>query len=113
MTVTLDHTIVHASNNLASAQFLANILGLARPDSPAHLTPVVTDNDVVLDFMTVGEVLPHHYAFTLSPAEFDEAYGRVRAESLTIYADQIAAARARSTGGVGTEASTSTISTRT
>jgi ketosteroid isomerase-like protein len=86
MTVTLDHTIVHASNNLASAQFLANILGLAGPDSPAHFTPVVTDNDVVLDFMTVGEVLPHHYAFTLSPAEFDEAYRRVRAEGLTIYA---------------------------
>jgi catechol 2,3-dioxygenase-like lactoylglutathione lyase family enzyme len=86
MTVTLDHTIVHASNNLASAQFLADILGVAGPDSPAHFTPVMTDNDVVLDFMTVGTVLPHHYAFTVSPTQFDEAYERVRARGLTIYA---------------------------
>ena len=86
MTVTLDHTIVHARNNLASAQFLADILGVARPEGPAHFTPVVPDNGVVLDFMTVGNVLPHHYAFTMSPARFDEAYGRVHTQGLTIYA---------------------------
>jgi catechol 2,3-dioxygenase-like lactoylglutathione lyase family enzyme len=86
MAVTLDHTIVHASNNLTSAQFLADILGVDAPDGPAHFTPVVTDNDVVLDFMTVGEVWPHHYAFTVSPAQFDEASARVRARGLTIYA---------------------------
>jgi ketosteroid isomerase-like protein/catechol 2,3-dioxygenase-like lactoylglutathione lyase family enzyme len=86
MTVTLDHTIVHARNNLASAQFLADILGVAGPDGPAHFAPVVPDNDIVLDFMTVGSVLPHHYAFTMSRAQFDEAYARVRAQGLTIYA---------------------------
>jgi catechol 2,3-dioxygenase-like lactoylglutathione lyase family enzyme len=86
MTVTLDHTIVHASDNLASARFLANILGVTGPDSPGHFTPVITDNGVALDFMTVGEVLPHHYAFIVSPAEFDAAYERVRAQGLTIYA---------------------------
>jgi catechol 2,3-dioxygenase-like lactoylglutathione lyase family enzyme len=86
MTVTLDHTIVHASDNLASARFLANILGVAGPDSPAHFTPVVTDNDVVLDFMTVGDVLPHHYAFRLSPGDFDAAHARVRAQGLPIFA---------------------------
>ena len=73
MAVTLDHTIVQASDNLASAQFLADILGLPAPDSPAHFAPVATDNDVVLDFMTVDAVMPHHYAFTVSPAAFDKA----------------------------------------
>lgn len=86
MTVTLDHTIVHASDNLASARFLADILGVTGPDSPGHFAAVVTDNEVALDFMTVAKVLPHHYAFTVSPAEFDAAYQRVRAHSLTIYA---------------------------
>jgi ketosteroid isomerase-like protein/catechol 2,3-dioxygenase-like lactoylglutathione lyase family enzyme len=86
MTVTLDHTIVQASNNLASAQFLADILGVPGPDTPAHFTPVLTDNDVALDFMTVGRVLPHHYAFRMTPAQFDEAYERVRAQGLAIFA---------------------------
>jgi hypothetical protein len=86
MAVTLDHTIVHANNNLASARFLADILGLPGPHSPAHFTPVVTDNEVVLDFMSVQNVLPHHYAFTVSRARFDEAYRRVCARGLTIYA---------------------------
>jgi catechol 2,3-dioxygenase-like lactoylglutathione lyase family enzyme len=86
MTVTLDHTIVHASDNLASAQFLAEILGLAVPEIPAHFTPIVTDNDVVLDFMNVDAVMPHHYAFTVSPAKFDSALTRVRAQGITIYA---------------------------
>jgi ketosteroid isomerase-like protein/catechol 2,3-dioxygenase-like lactoylglutathione lyase family enzyme len=86
MAVTLDHTIVHARDNLTSARFLADILGVVGPDSPAHFTPVVTDNDVVLDFMSVGEVLPHHYAFRISSIQFDEALARVRAKELTIYA---------------------------
>ncbi|MGH9094141.1 MAG: DUF4440 domain-containing protein, partial [Acidimicrobiales bacterium] len=86
MTVTLDHTIVHARDNLASARLLAGILGVRAPESPGHFTPVVTDNHVVLDFMTVGQVLPHHYAFTVEPAELDAACGRVRARGLAMYA---------------------------
>ena len=82
---TLDHTIVHASDKLASGQFLAHILGVAGPRAPAHFTPVVTDNDVVLDFMTVVEVMPHHSAFTVSSARFEVAHGLVSAQDLTIY----------------------------
>jgi catechol 2,3-dioxygenase-like lactoylglutathione lyase family enzyme len=87
MAVTLDHTIIHASDNLASAQFLAEILGLPAPEIPAHFTPVVTDNDVVLDFMNVDAVMPHHYAFTVSPATFDKGLARVRSRDVTIYAE--------------------------
>ena len=86
MAVKLDHTIIDASNNLASARFLADILGIPQPVGPGHFAPVVTDNDVALDFMTVGKVLPHHYAFTLSSAAFDAAHGRMRTKGLTIYA---------------------------
>lgn len=86
MSISLDHTIVHATDNLASARFLAEILGVDAPERPAHFTPVVSDNGVALDFMTVAEVLPHHYAFTLPSAEFDAAYAKVQARGITIYA---------------------------
>lgn len=112
MAVTLDHTIVQASDNLASAWFLADILGLAVPETPAHFTPVVTDNDVVLDFMTVDAVMPHHYAFTVSPATFDEAFTRVRAGSRST-PSQIAAAEARLTSASGSGGSISTTPTAT
>ena len=94
MAVTLDHTIVHASDNLASARFLAEILGLPVPEIPAHFTPVVTDNDVVLDFMTVDAVMPHHYAFTVSPATFDEAFRGCGVAASRSTPSQIAAAKA-------------------
>lgn len=86
MAVTLDHTIVHAKDNLASARFLAEILGMAGPDRPGHFAPVVTANNVALDFMAVGDVSPNHYAFTVTSAEFDAAYARVRAQGLMIWA---------------------------
>jgi hypothetical protein len=113
MTVTLDHTIVHASDNLASAQFLADILGVARPGAPTHFTPVVTDNDVVLDFMTVGKVLPHHYAFTMTSAGSTRPMSACALELSRSMRDQIAAARERSTGERGNEASISMTPTRT
>jgi catechol 2,3-dioxygenase-like lactoylglutathione lyase family enzyme len=86
MTVTFDHTIVHARDNLVSARFLADILGVPGPDGPGHFTPVTTDNGVTLDFMTVGTVSAHHYAFTVTRAQFDAACDRVRSRGLTIYA---------------------------
>lgn len=86
MSPSLDHTIVHATDNLASACFLADILGVARPAGPGHFTPVVTDNGVALDFMTVDVVHRQHYAFTVTANEFDAAYERVQARNLTIYA---------------------------
>jgi hypothetical protein len=42
----LNHTIVPASDPLASAEFLAGILGLAVSPPVAHFTPVVLANQV-------------------------------------------------------------------
>lgn len=86
MSPNLDHTIVHATDNLASARFLADILGVDGPAGPGHFAPVVTANGVALDFMTVGKVHPQHYAFTVTTSEFDAAYEQVRGRGLTIYA---------------------------
>ena len=41
-------------------------------------TPVTLDNHVTLDYDHADEVIPHHYAFAVSGAEFEAAFGRIR-----------------------------------
>jgi hypothetical protein len=88
MAVQLNHTIVAAHDNEASATFLAELLGLP---APGHLGPfamVEVANGVTLDFMnTDGEITPQHYAFLISEPEFDEIFGRIRERNLPFWAD--------------------------
>jgi catechol 2,3-dioxygenase-like lactoylglutathione lyase family enzyme len=79
MTVSLDHTIVPATDNLASARFLAGILGLPTGERTGYFVPVVMANGVTLDFMDATDVSPGHYAFQVDPSEFDAIFERVRA----------------------------------
>jgi len=52
MTIVLDHTIVPARDNDASARFFARIFGL-RYDGPAgHFAPVAVNDALTLDFDT-------------------------------------------------------------
>ena len=50
-------------------------------------TPVTLDNHVTLDYDHADEVIPHHYAFAVSGAEFEAAFGRIRDAGITYYAD--------------------------
>ena len=87
MSIELNHTIVGATDQHASARFLAGILGReAGPDS-GPFTPVQVDNGVTLDFMNRAQVAPQHYAFLVSDADFDAAFGRIAAAGLAYYAD--------------------------
>jgi catechol 2,3-dioxygenase-like lactoylglutathione lyase family enzyme len=83
----LNHTIVPAHDPLASAEFLADILGLAVSPPVAHFTPVVLANQVTLDYDRADTFEPHHYAFLVSDEEFDAAFARIRAAELTYYGD--------------------------
>src|ERR1700733_5865904 len=74
MAVELNHTIVPAHDPQASAQFLADILGLVVDPPLAHFTPVTLANGVSLDFDHHDHVDEHHYAFQLSDEEFDAAF---------------------------------------
>jgi catechol 2,3-dioxygenase-like lactoylglutathione lyase family enzyme len=87
MAVELNHTIVPARDPQASAQFLADILGLSVDPPVAHFTPVTLANAVSLDFDHYEEVDEHHYAFQLSDQEFEAAFGRIRDRGITYYAD--------------------------
>jgi catechol 2,3-dioxygenase-like lactoylglutathione lyase family enzyme len=89
MAVELNHTIVPAHDPQASAQFLADILGLPVDPPVAHFTPVTLANGVSLDFDHYDHVYEHHYAFQLSDEEFEAAFGRIRDRGITYYADPV------------------------
>ncbi|MDT7845622.1 VOC family protein [Streptomyces justiciae] len=88
MTVELNHTIVSAHDKQASAQFLADILGLEVSPPYGPFIPVEIPNGVTLDFMdTTGAITPQHYAFLVSEADFDTIFARVQERGLTYWAD--------------------------
>ncbi|MDF9811220.1 VOC family protein [Streptomyces sp. SPB162] len=89
MSVELNHTIVFARDNRASAAFLADILGLEAGAPWGPFVPVTTGNGVTLDFASVGteKISPQHYAFLVSEEEFTASFERIRQAGLTYYAD--------------------------
>jgi len=88
MPAQLDHTIVSARDNAASARFLAEILGLPTPQRFGPFMVVQTANGVNLDFMQrQGEIRTQHYAFRIEEAEFDAIFARIQARGLTYWAD--------------------------
>ncbi len=87
MTVELNHTIVPARDPQASAQFLADILGLSVDPPLAHFTPVTLANQVSLDYDQLDDFEPHHYAFMVSEEELDAAFARIQDGGITHYAD--------------------------
>ncbi|MDN5861914.1 MAG: VOC family protein [Salinisphaera sp.] len=88
MAIDFNHTIVTARDSKASAKFLADILGLPGVTAWGPFQMVTTDNGANLDFMdTQKEIHPQHYAFIVSEAEFDEIFARIRAGSVSYWAD--------------------------
>ncbi|MDI2125750.1 VOC family protein [Yinghuangia seranimata] len=89
MAVELNHTIVYARDRHESARFLADVLGLEVGADWGPFTPVELSNGVTLDYATLrgGEVAPQHYAFLISEAEFDAAFGRIQDGGVEYFAD--------------------------
>lgn len=87
MPVELNHTIVPAVDALASATFLAEILGL---DPPHRFGPffAVQVAGVTFDYDDRdGEIDAGHYAFLVSEADFDEIFARIESRGLETWAD--------------------------
>jgi len=84
----LDHTIVAAHDHLAAAAFMTGILGLPDPVTLGPFALVSVGQTTTLDFVTVdGPVDPQHYAFSVTEAEFDEIFARIRDRGLPYWAD--------------------------
>ncbi|MFG2650178.1 VOC family protein [Streptomyces sp. NPDC048436] len=89
MSIELNHTIVAAKDKKASAQFLADILGLQVEPQYGPFIPVNIPNGVTLDYGDGGSgpITPQHYAFLVSEDEFDTIFGRIKDAGLTYWAD--------------------------
>ena len=88
MTVKLNHTIVHARDPRASADFYAEVFGFGKAKLFGPFLDVETANGVTLAILETNEKFePQHYAFLVSDAEFDQIFGRVKARGLDYWAD--------------------------
>jgi catechol 2,3-dioxygenase-like lactoylglutathione lyase family enzyme len=87
MAVELNHTIIPAQNKLASATFLAEILGLDPPKPFGPFLCIETANGVSLDYDDRAGPEHHHYAFLVTEEEFDVIFARVTARDITYWAD--------------------------
>jgi catechol 2,3-dioxygenase-like lactoylglutathione lyase family enzyme len=94
MAVSLNHTIIPVRDKHSSAAFLGQILGLpvGKPFGP--FVPLPVGESLTLDFADVDfadrgvtAIPPHHYAFQVDEAEFDEIFGRIQAAGLKFYAE--------------------------
>jgi catechol 2,3-dioxygenase-like lactoylglutathione lyase family enzyme len=87
MAVQLNHTIVPVEDKEASANFLAEILGLDPPRPFGPFLCLETANGVSLDYDDRGIPERHHYAFLVTEEEFDAIFTRVTERGLTYWAD--------------------------
>ncbi|MEV5978047.1 VOC family protein [Streptomyces sp. NPDC052114] len=89
MPIELNHTIVVAKDSKASAQFLADILGLEVGPQYGPFSPVEIPNGVTLDYYESdgGPIAAQHYAFLVSEDDFDAIFGRIKERDLTYWAD--------------------------
>jgi len=79
----LNHMIVPARDQDASARFFADIFGFEYQGRLGHFTQVrIPSQSLSLDFDTWESFEPQHYAFKVSEAEFDAVFGRVVAAGL-------------------------------
>jgi catechol 2,3-dioxygenase-like lactoylglutathione lyase family enzyme len=84
MAIELDHTIVPSRTRDASANCLAELLGV--PCGPAAAGPffaVYVNDGLTLDFIETDEDFPvYHFCFRVSEDAFDAILGRIQAAGI-------------------------------
>lgn len=88
MHVELNHTIVYATDKVASARFLTEVLDLPEPVPYGPFMTVPLAHDLTLDyFEPEGEIAHQHYAFKVADEDFDAVLARVVGKGLAYWAD--------------------------
>lgn len=88
MSVNFNHTILSARDSVASARFLAEMLGLPAPRHWGPFQMVTTNNGANLDYKDFeGEISRQHYAFLVDDSDFDAIFDRIRQRRLVYWAD--------------------------
>ncbi len=80
MSIQLDHVLVPSRNKAASAQLLAELLGVPWSESGVGpFCPVFLNDGLTLDFDQWGDPFPLiHYCFRVNQDEFDAILGRLQ-----------------------------------
>ena len=87
MSIEINHLIVPASDKVASARFLADVLGVDVSPSMGHFQPVQVGT-VTLDYDDApGDIRSMHIAFLVDDATFDAAQRRFQELGTPTYAD--------------------------
>jgi len=88
MNAQLNHTIVWCRDQVKSANFLTQVLGLPEPRRFLHFLVVDLANGVSMDYYeTTNPVAKQHYAFLVAENDFDPALARIRERVSQIWAD--------------------------
>jgi hypothetical protein len=84
MAIELDHTIVPSHQPVASAQRLAELLGVPWAAAGAGpFSPVYVNAGLTLDFIGTEELFPvYHFCFRVSEGDFDAILGRLKAADI-------------------------------
>ncbi len=82
MAITLNHTIINAKDNVASAKFYEHIFGFKFVKEWGHFAVVSVNDTLTLDFFTKTHFSKQHYAFKVSETEFDEIFTRIKESNL-------------------------------
>jgi catechol 2,3-dioxygenase-like lactoylglutathione lyase family enzyme len=84
MAIELDHTIVSARDQRASAKRLAELLGVTWAESGAGpFSPVYVNAGLTLDFIDDDSAFPvQHFCFRVDDATFDAILGRLQAAAI-------------------------------
>ncbi len=86
MATHLDHTIVPVRDREEAVEFYNRIFGFEDLGEVGPFLAVRVDENFNLDFRQVDDFRSHHYAFAMTPEEFEAAFARVR-ESGVPYGD--------------------------
>ena len=84
----LNHHIVRARDNEATARFFAETLGFEPPTRLGEFAVLQVSKDTTLDFISVdGDIHQLHYAFLVTEEEFDEIFERLGRRNAAYWSD--------------------------
>ncbi|KYJ85977.1 bleomycin resistance protein [Sulfurovum riftiae] len=87
MEITLNHTIINAKDNVASAKFYERIFGFTFIKEWGHFAVLKVNSTLTFDFLTKEKFSKQHYAFKVTEAQFDAIFERIRQENIPYGSD--------------------------
>lgn len=84
--ITVDHVVLYAHDNEASAKLFAAIMGLSYEGADRHFAPVRVNASFHLAFLNSDNPQGSHVAFHLTEEQFDTVFENLKAMNI-VYGD--------------------------